>query len=78
MLEHGYAPHVRPRGEERQLKIRNPSYKVRRWVVESAMSWFTRFRKIYIRYEKKLRNFTALNHLAAAIIVLRKCDLIYR
>jgi len=46
--------------------------KARRWIVEVAHSWFNRFRKLLVRYEKLHCSFVALNHLAAAIIVFRK------
>jgi len=43
---------VRPRGEERREKVENPSFKARRWGVEAYHSWFNRFRKLTIHYEK--------------------------
>jgi transposase len=73
----GYKAHVRPRGEERLEKIRNPRFKARRWVVEACHSWFNRFRKLTIRYEKLTVTHLALTHLAAAIIALRKIGIIY-
>lgn len=69
---HGYVPHVRPRGEDIRDADKNPKHKPRRWIVEVAHSWFTRFRKLLIRYEKYAKNFLALHHLAAAIITFRK------
>lgn len=74
MRAHGYTPHVRPRGEEIAEKDKNPAYKPRRWIVEVSHSWFNRFRKLLVRYEKKARNFLALHQLAAAIIALRKIN----
>jgi putative transposase len=44
-------------------------------VVEVAHSWFNRFRKLLVRYEKLERSFLGLNHLAAAIIAFRKVPL---
>lgn len=73
----GYIPHVRSRGEEISEKEENPDYKPRRWIVEVAHSWFNRFRKILIRYEKKARNYLALLQLAASIICFRKIGVIY-
>lgn len=35
-------------------------------------SWFNRFRKLLVRYEKLDRSFLALNHLTAAIMAFRK------
>ena len=29
--------------------------RVRRWVVERTNSWHNRFRKLFVRYEKKVR-----------------------
>ena len=44
-------------------------------MVEVCHSWFNRFRKLLVRYEKLERSFLALNHLAAAIIAFRKVPL---
>ena len=77
MIAAGYTPHVRPRGEEKQEKVSNPDFKARRWVVEVSHSWFNRFRKLIIRYEKLDVTHMALTHLAAAIIALRKVGIIY-
>ena len=77
MIAAGYAPHVRPRGEEKLEKIRTPGFKARRWVVEACHSWLNRFRKLIIRYEKLDATHLALLHLAAAIIALRKVRIIY-
>jgi IS5 family transposase len=73
--EHGYIPHVKGRGQEAAELVRHPAKKARRWIVEVAHSWFNRFRKLLVRYEKLERSFLALNHLAAAIIAFRKVPL---
>lgn len=73
--QHGYIPHVKGRGQEAVELKRDPKKKARRWVVEVAHSWFNRFRKLLVRYEKLERSFMALNHLAAAIIAFRKVPL---
>ena len=70
MLDRDYTPHVRPRGVEH--KQRAAGKRPRRWVVEVAHSWFTRFRKLLVRYEKLHRSYEALTMLAAAIITLRR------
>ncbi len=72
ILAHGYIPHVVDRKREALRKKKNPKAKARRWVVEVCHSWFNRFRKLLVRYEKLEHTFLALNHLAAAIIALRK------
>lgn len=69
---HGYIPHVKGRGQEASDIRKDPTKKARRWIVEVAHSWFNRFRKLLVRYEKLERSFLGLNHLAAAIIAFRK------
>ena len=73
--QHGYISHVKGRGQEATELKRDPNKKARRWVVEVAHSWFNRFRKLLVRYEKLERSFRALNHWAAAIIAFRKVPL---
>lgn len=77
IISRDYIPHVKPRGEEINDKKTNPSYKARRWVVEVTHSWFNRFRKLLVRYEKLNDTYTALLHMAAAIIAFRKIGVIY-
>ena len=72
---HGYIPHVVDRGNEAAAKRRDRTRKARRWVVEVCHSWFNRFRKLLVRYEKLDRSFMALNHLAAAISASRNVKL---
>ena len=73
--EHGYIAHIKGRRQEASELKREPEKKARRWVVEVAHSWFNRFRKLLVRYEKLDRSFLALNHLAASIMTLRKIKL---
>ncbi len=73
--EHGYIPHVKGRGQEANELKNEPAKKTRRWVVEVAHSWFNRFRKLLVRYEKLDRSFIALNQLAASIMAMRKIKL---
>ena len=63
---------VKGRGQEASELKRDPEKMARRWVVEVVHSWFNRFRKLPVRYEKLERSFLALNHLAAAIMAFRK------
>jgi transposase len=77
IISKGYIPHVKKRGEEIQEKKSNPTWKARRWVVEVSHSWFNRFRKILVRYEKLSDTYMALLHMAAAIIAYRKVGVIY-
>jgi len=72
---HGYIAHVKGRGQEAGELKHDPRKRARRWVVEVAHSWFNRFRKLLVRYEKLDRSFIALNHLAASIMAFRKINL---
>lgn len=77
MMKRKYIPHVKQRGEEIQDKKTIPGYKARRWVVEVSHSWFNRFRKLLVRYEKLTETYMALLQMAAAIIAFRKTGIIY-
>lgn len=68
----GYIAHIRNRGEE-DIKI--PGYKARRWVVERTYSWINRFRRLLIRWEKKVENSLAMLHFACAWITFRAAGL---
>lgn len=72
--EQWYIPHIRPRWEDKTNTEENPhpDWKPRRWIVEVSHSWFNRFRKILVRFEKTLLSYQALLQLAAAIICFRK------
>ena len=67
---HGYIPHVVGRRTEAGAKWRDPAKKTQRWVANVCHSWFNRFRKLLVRYEKLEHSFVALNHFAVAIIAL--------
>jgi putative transposase len=67
----GYTAHIRSRGEETQQKEEIPGYRARRWVVERTHSWLNRFRRLLIRWEKKVENYLAMLHLACAWITFR-------
>lgn len=46
--------------------------KARRWVVERTHSWFNRWRKLLVSYEKSEASYTGLLSLAAALICWRQ------
>jgi transposase len=75
-LEFGYTAHIRARGEEAQALKRRVGFKARRWVVERTHSWMNRFRRILIRWEKKLDNYVAFLHLVCAWITYRSAGLL--
>jgi putative transposase len=77
ILERGYIPHVRQRGEERAARIYDPDYHPRRWVVERTHSWLNRWRKLSVRYEKTAEGYEGLVELACALIAFRQVIVIY-
>jgi putative transposase len=66
----GYTPHIKSRGEEREAKRRR-GQRARRWVVERIASWLNRYRRILVRWEKKVANYLGLLHLVFAHILWR-------
>ena len=69
--DYGYTGHIKARGEEIQEKKEIPGYRARRWVVERTHSWMNRFRRLLIRWEKKVENYVAMLHFACAWITFR-------
>lgn len=76
VAKNGMIPHIRPRGEEKKM-IELEGFKPRRWIVEVAHSWFNRFRKILVRFEKTRVAYEGLVFLAAAMITLNKVINVY-
>ena len=73
VIKKGYLPYIRHR-EERVLTnhFHHPSI---RWVVERTNSSHNKFRKLLIRYEKKLENYFELVCLGFCILTYRKITL---
>lgn len=46
----------------------------RRWVVERTIAWFSRVRRLTVRYDRRAEIHTAFTTLAAAIITMRYCS----
>lgn len=76
VARYGYTAHIRTRGEERVARQEVPGYRARRWVVERTHSWLNRFRRLLIRWEKKVENHLALLHFACAWITFRAAKVI--
>jgi len=68
---YGYSAHIPHRGEDPSQRKKIPGYRARRWVVERTHSWFNRFRRLQIRWEKKAANFKAFLHFACAWVTYR-------
>lgn len=66
-----YRWHIRSRGDEMQDKRRHPHAKARRWVNERTQSWFNKFHRVLIRWEKKSDNYLNELMFVAAWIAFR-------
>lgn len=73
LVSHNYNPIIaanRRRGAPIDL---SSSIKLRiRWVVERSHSWLNRFRRLLIRWDKKLSNHMALIHFACSMLIIGK------
>ncbi len=70
----GYTAHIpvkKRRGAKAESREKIPGYRARRWVVERTHSWMNRFRRLLIRWEKKVPNYKAFLHFACAWITWR-------
>jgi putative transposase len=76
VLDFGYTAHIVARGQERHAKQQVPGYRARRWIVERTHSWMNRFRRLLIRWEKKVDRYLAFLHFACAWIAFRAAGVI--
>ena len=76
LTEFGFTAHIRARGEEAQALKQEAGFTARRWVVERTHSWMNRFRRVLIRWDKKVRNYLGFLHLACAYITYRQAGLL--
>ena len=76
VAEFGFTAHSRARGEEAQALKKEAGFKARRWVVERTHSWMNRFRRVLIRWEKKVENYFGMLHFVCAWITYRSCGLL--
>ena len=76
LTEFGFTAHIRARGEEVHAVKQEAGYKARRWVVERTHSGMNRFRRVLIRWDKKVCNDLAFLHWACAYITYRQSGLL--
>jgi transposase len=44
----------------------------RRWIIERTNAWLQNFRRLVVRYERKVLVFLGLVHMACALIALKR------
>jgi putative transposase len=71
VIARDYILHLKKRGQAEEAIDGEKKYPARRWVVEPTHSWMNRFRRLLIRWEKKVENYKALLHLACVLILYR-------
>jgi transposase len=76
IIARGYVPHVKQRQEE-AADLTSKRHPARRWVVERSHSWFNRFRKLLVSFEKSSASYVGLLSLAASLICWRQSIVIY-
>jgi transposase len=76
LAEFGCTAHIRARGEEATALKQEAGFKARRWVVERTHRGMNRFRRILIRWDKKVRNYLGFLPLACAYITYRQSGLL--
>lgn len=64
------APHLRTRKRRYQDGRKLRRYR-RRWIVERTNAWLLNFRRLVVRYERKLELYRAFVYIACALIALR-------
>ena len=65
------APHRRNRIKPKTQDGRKLRRFKRRWKIERLNAWLQNFRRITVRYERKVENFLGLVHLACILILLK-------
>jgi len=61
------APHRRNRKKRKTQEGR----KLRRWKIERLFAWLGNFRRLVVRYERKVENYLGLVRLGCIVILLR-------
>lgn len=75
LVERGTEPII-PARENNRKATHQDGRKLRRyrhrWIIERTNSWLQNFRRLVVRYERSVRNFKALVHMACALICLNR------
>jgi transposase len=74
-MARGYTPHIPAKAAaDRPVPPQGhpDRHPARHWVVDVAHSWFNRFRRLLVRWEKKAANYLGFVQLVAILIIYRK------
>lgn len=71
VLERDYRLHLRPPAGREPEVAPEKKYPARRWVVERTHAWHNKFRRLLVRWEKKLDHYYAMIDFASVLIIWR-------
>jgi putative transposase len=71
VLERDYILHLKHRGEPEREVPPEKKHPARRWAVERTHAWHNKFRRLLVRWERKVEHYKALIHLASVLILYR-------
>jgi hypothetical protein len=71
----GFTAHITAQGQDARARKRQVGGKARRWVVERSHSWLNRFRRLLVRWDKKVDNYLGFLHFACALLAFRAAGL---
>jgi len=71
VLERDYILHLRPSAKTPLEVAPEKKHPARRWVVERTHAWHNKFRRLLVRWERKLDHYYAMIDLASVLIIWR-------
>jgi putative transposase len=72
LISHNFIP-IFPEKKYKNKPLKNDNEKdKKRWVVERTFSWISRFRRLFTRYERRAKHYSALLQFAFQVIILNK------
>ena len=67
------APHRKGRKKPRTQDGRKLRRYKRRWKIERLFAWLSNFRRLVVRYERRVENYLGFVRLGCIVILLRRC-----
>jgi len=71
VVERDYILHLKRKGEAEKQVSPEQKHPARRWVVERTHAWHNKFRRLLVRWERKVEHYIALVQLASVLIIYR-------
>jgi transposase len=65
------APHRRNRKKRKTQDSRKLRRHMKRWKVERLFAWLSNFRRLVVRYERRVENYLGFVQLGCVVILLR-------